>query len=435
LTRNWRTIALLTAMAAAVACVGTLAWWDGRRESAAALEDFGQEQATLAAAVASEAQARLGSEQPFIGLSHLNRPFESVLLLARPGEAQFRTLDGRAIASVPLQEGLASGASTVRLAGSDAAALGLPARTAMAGIARTGGWAIAVVKTAICERDLERHAGTRLVLSLLVALGLVGIFGGLALREQRRELELARNLALAQAAREQDARLQDLARAATMLTMASGVAHEISTPLGVIVGRAEQLLPRVAGDERARRSVEAILDQAEAIHQVVRNFLDLARGGAPSLELVPPERVVAAAMHLVEHRFAQAGVRLSSNLPAGLPPLRCEPRLLQHAVVNLLLNACDACPPGGNVEVSAAVSEGSISFSVLDDGSGITLQDAARATEPFFTTKPASKGTGLGLAIANEIAKSHHGLLSIGPAMTGGTRACVQIPLAEPSHA
>ena len=429
MTRNWKSILLLAAMALAVAAVGALARWDGQRESAAALEDFGREQATLAAAVAGDLGARVAAGRPLDDLAALNRPNEAVLFFAPPGEARLRTVDGRSLAVPALQRGLAAGLSTVRLSGPEAVVLGLPARTALAGLAHAGGWGVAVVATALRERDRERHASSRLLLAVLLAAGLVGIFGGFALREQRKELELARSLALAQAARQQDARLQDLAKAATMLTLASGVAHEISTPLGVIVGRAEQLLPRVEGDERAGRSVQAILEQAENIHRVMRGFLDLARGGPPSLQLFSPERVVAAALQLVEHRFAQAGVQLAASLPDGLPLLRCEPRLLQHAVVNLLLNACDACPRGGHVEVSAAQEGAGIRFTVLDDGAGITVQDAARATEPFFTTKPAGKGTGLGLAIANEIAKSHHGTLSIAPAVSGGTRASVQIPL------
>jgi len=212
-----------------------------------------------------------------------------------------------------------------------------------------------------------------------------------------------------------------------MLTMASGVAHEIATPLGVIVGRAEQLLPKVAGDERGQRAVQAILDQANSIHGVMRGFLDLARGGAPEMQLIAPAAVAAAALQLVEHRFVHAQVALTSRISETLPLLRCEPRLLEHALTNLLLNACDACAPEGHVELSAEQIDSSIRFTVLDDGTGIAVADAARATEPFFTTKP--QGTGLGLAIANEIAKTHRGSLHMEPSQPSGTRASVQIPL------
>ncbi|HEY2029741.1 MAG TPA: HAMP domain-containing sensor histidine kinase [Myxococcales bacterium] len=434
-----RTLVLIVCMFAAVGLAFALAYWDGARESAEALEDFGSEQATLAASIASNLQTRLSlmpadavlrlsPEQLFGGLSRLDRPNESLLFIAEPGKDDLLALDGRRIVSPPLQRALQNGAATVRLSRAEALALGLPERTAIAGLSRiAGGWGVAVVTSALRERDRERRAAMRLLLSVAVAALIVGAFGGLALREQRRELLLSRSLALAEAARAEDARLQRLQKAATMLTMASGVAHEIGTPLGVIVGRAEQLLPRVQGDERGERAVRAILEQAANIDAVVRGFLDLARGGAPSLQEVAPAAVAASAVRLVEHRFLQARVRLTSQVPETLPKLRCEPRLLEHALTNLLLNACDACAPGGHVDLSAAEEDSSIRFTVVDDGPGIEVEDAARATKPFFTTKP--HGTGLGLAIASEIAKTHHGWLQIEPSLPGGTRACVNIPL------
>jgi two-component system, NtrC family, sensor kinase len=429
-----RTAALLLAMAAAIACVGGLAWWDGARESSEALEDFGSAQATLAASVAVNLSTRLALAQSqselLEGLAQVERPHESLVLVAPPGRSELLALDGRRVASQPLRDALAKGVTTVRLGRPEALALGLPERMAIAGVARLpNGWGVAVVTSALRQRDRERRAGARLVLSLLLAALIVGAFGGLALRKQRRELLLSRSLALAEAARDQDARLQKLAKAATMLTMASGVAHEIATPLAVIVGRAEQLLPKLTADERGQRAVRAILEQAQNIHTVVRGFLDLARGGAPEMQLVAPAAVAAAALRLVEHRFVQAGVALVSRVPESLPPLRCEPRLLEHALTNLLLNACDACSAGGRVEISAAQEGSAIRFTVLDDGAGIAVADAARATEPFFTTKP--QGTGLGLAIANEIAKTHRGSLQIEPSQPSGTRASVQIPLSE----
>jgi len=95
--------------------------------------------------------------------------------------------------------------------------------------------------------------------------------------------------------------------------------------------------------------------------------------------------------------------------------------------VNLLLNACDASPPASTVHVDVTADASEITFAVTDEGEGITREHAARATEPFFTTKPS--GTGLGLAIANEIAKTHRGTLDLAQRTPHGTRACIRIPL------
>jgi len=211
------------------------------------------------------------------------------------------------------------------------------------------------------------------------------------------------------------------------------VAHEVSTPLAVIVGRAEQLLGRVQGDERATSVLGIVLGQAERIQQIIRRFLDMARGGPPSLRLVDPADIANAAAASVEHRFAKAGVALFRDLPPDLPRVQCDRELLEQAVVNLLLNACDACAPGGRVTLDIRAVDGDIAFVVDDDGEGLPPGAAGRVTEPFFTTKPAGEGTGLGLAIAREIVQHHRGKLTIEPLPPRGTRARIDVPADEAS--
>jgi two-component system NtrC family sensor kinase len=270
----------------------------------------------------------------------------------------------------------------------------------------------------------------RLVLSVLVASGLVLAFGGVAIRKQRKQLELAHRLTISEVERARDEHLLRAERVATMGTFAMGIAHEVATPLGVIVGRAEQLLGRLHDDERGARSAEAILKQADRIQHIVRRFLDMARGGPLSFARTDPSGIVRAATAALEHRFAKANVSLAADIPPSMPQIQCDCDLLEHAIVNLLLNACEACAPGGHVEVAARWDAECVAFVVSDDGIGIGPEDAARATEPFFTTKSAGGGTGLGLAIATEIAKSHRGELTIAPNAKRGTRVCIEIPIA-----
>jgi signal transduction histidine kinase len=134
---------------------------------------------------------------------------------------------------------------------------------------------------------------------------------------------------------------------------------------------------------------------------------------------------------LVDHRFRKVGVALELEVSGSLPAVACDQPLLEHALVNLLLNACEACKPGGTVRVRATADAHDVAFVVTDDGVGIKPADAARAMEPFFTTKPAGQGTGLGLAIASEIIKSHRGTLVLEPLPSHGTRACIEIPVSE----
>ena len=429
-------------MVAIVAAIAGLATWDARQESAAALQDFAQEQATLAGAVG--AALRIGSAggasipEPLLltGLRSIERPNALAILLRRPSEATLRTTAGQALAASRLIDALERGDSVVRIPRDEAAAYGLPARTALAGLSRVdagvaGVWDIVVIASAKRERDREDWAHRRLVLSVVTAGGLVLALGGVAMRTQRKELVLSRELAVATLQRSRDERLERASKAAVMGTLAMGVAHEIATPLGVIAARAEQMTARVAGDERLSASVSAILSQADRIDQVIRGLLGLARGDAPSARRIDPADLVENAVGLVAHRLAQAGVRLHRQAPPGLPAVMGDPKLLEHALVNLLLNACDACARDGDVSVSVERQGTSIEIAVEDSGPGISPADIGRALEPFFTTKAREGGTGLGLAIAQEIVSSHRGKLLFSTAALGGTRAAIRLPPAD----
>jgi signal transduction histidine kinase len=266
------------------------------------------------------------------------------------------------------------------------------------------------------------------VTGVLMASCLVGAFGGIALRTQRKQDALKRDLALADLRRERDAQLERENRAATMITLAAGIAHEVASPLNVIGGWAEQLADG-ADASRKGRAIPAILAQTERIREVLSGFLRLARGDVPPLEEIKPSAVVAAAVELVEHRFQKAGVVLSAHAPDDLPAVRGDLRLLEHALVNLLLNACDACMPGGAVEVRASADRTDVSFIVSDDGIGISPDNAARVIEPFFSTKAPGEGSGLGLAIATEIVKIHRGALTLAPREPCGTSASIRLPI------
>ncbi len=373
-------------------------------------------------------------------LKATERPNRVMLLLRPPAAHKLRTVDGRLVEAADVLAALDSGRTFLRLSPDEAGRLGLPPRTAVAGLARidtgaAGQWGIASIASAERERDRERWARWRLVLSVTTASGLVLMFGGLAMQKQRKELVLQHQLALADLARQGDERLEKAGRAATMGTLAVGVAHEISTPLGIIAGRAEQLIPKVANDERSASSVRIILEQIDRIHRVIRGLLGLARGDRPTTEPILPAALVAGAVSLVEHRFQKAEVRLTTEVAPDLPTIHGDPRLLEHALVNLLLNACDACSAGGAVRVTALANDTGrgLSIDVVDDGPGISHADAGRVLEPFFSTKPSGKGTGLGLPIVQEIVTNHRGSLSIVPVPPHGTRAVIKLPASEES--
>ena len=424
-------------MGLTVLLVAGLAYWDAIRESDAALRDLAKTQATAARSLsvtldALRAAGMGGDAQIRDILRRVERSGSARLFIRRPGDPSLRSMTGEEVSSARLIDAVDRHEQAVRIPREEAPLFGLPPRTATAGIAYPEdlrGAVVVTVSSAEHQRDREAWARRRLLLSVAAATGLVLVFGGVALRMQRTELVLEGELAVAALQRTSDERLERASKAAALGTLAIGVAHEISTPLGVITARVEQLQPKVAGDEKLSGAVTAIASQAERIRQVIRGLLGLARGDAPSAERIEPSGVVSEAVALVRHRIDSAGIGLTESIGNALPSIIGDQKLLEHAVVNLLLNACDACKhTGGTITVKAVEDGGDVAIVVEDSGIGISGSDVERALEPFFTTKAREGGAGLGLAIAREIVSNHRGTLTLAPMPGRGTRATIRLP-------
>ena len=254
-------------------------------------------------------------------------------------------------------------------------------------------------------------------------------FGGLSLRRQRHELELERQVAVSSLEREREALLADADKMAALAALSTGIAHEVGTPLGVIVGRVEQVLDRPECDVRTRAALDIVLEQVGRIQAIVRGCLALARGESPALARTPPSVLVEHAVSLVRHRFEKAEVDLDAEVASDLPEVSCDASLFEQALVNVLLNACQATPRGGRVRVRVGREGASVVFIVDDEGPGITAAVAKRATAPFFSTKRDQGGSGLGLTIAREIVSHHGGAIALERRTEhGGTRATISLP-------
>lgn len=442
-----RATLLVVGMLLSLCAISGLSMWDVKRRHAESMEDFGQHQERLAKTLALQLAdlLRQGGHpgdaawaQALASRQVLEQEGSAITLLALPHGGGFVSLAGRPAPAGFLAEAIAAGQSWARVPRDTAAALGLPRRAAVAGLvhfadASGATYRVAAVATALRARDRENQASLRALLSVLVAAGAVLLLGALALHWQGQELRMQKQLALEEAHRRREADLERASRAATLGTLAMGITHELSTPLGIIAARAEQLAGRPPEDDRSRRAIEVIQDQTGRMSQVIRGILALVRDQAPIADRPSALAICQGAMGLVGHRFAEYGVqlRLAAAEAASSPRLRGDQRLLEQALVNLLLNACDACGPGGQVTLTVLPTDEQVVFRVSDDGVGISPEAAARAMEPFFTTKPAGEGSGLGLAVTHEIVKSHRGTLRIGPQPGGGTCAEIVLPRTE----
>lgn len=429
--------------------------WSADDEREAAIEDLSHEQAVLAKAVAAVFEHRLEDRAarerapgPLTdaeivdllgGARRLEDRGELMVLVARPGERSFLTTSGRVVPSPRLQEGAEANAGTVTLPREEAVAFGLPDRRAVAGVATVvrstagpavGRWSLAVMASTARVRAREEHEERRVAVTMLVAVAVVAAFGTLSRRRQRAALELEQRGAVEALEREKESALARADKMAALAALSTGIAHELGTPLSIIVGRVEQVVSRAGEDERTKQALGIVVEQVERIQRIVRGCLALARGDAPLLVRTSPAALATRAADLVRHRFDKAEVRLVTDAPADLPDVSCEPSLFEQALVNVLLNACHASPPGAEVRLSLTPSGRHVTFAVEDEGSGIPAEVAQRATEPFFSTRRDQGGSGLGLTIAREIVAHHGGELTIAKRSERGTRATLTVLVA-----
>jgi len=216
--------------------------------------------------------------------------------------------------------------------------------------------------------------------------------------------------------------------------IASEVAHEIGTPLNVISGRAEYVLRDLPADHSAAAHLRTIVSQIDRISGIIASLLDLVRPRKAEVQDVELQPLLAPVLELLGPTARKKGLAVGLELPTDLR-LRADPNQLQQVAINLLVNAIEATPAGGRVDVRARPAAGrdarpGATLEVTDSGAGIRPEDMPRVFDPFFTTKPPGQGTGLGLAICREIVREHGGTIELASAPGAGTSVRVWLPAA-----
>lgn len=224
------------------------------------------------------------------------------------------------------------------------------------------------------------------------------------------------------------------AKLASLGQMAAGIGHEINNPLNNILSLAklmERGLP--AGDERLRKDVASLREEALRATRIVRGILDFARQMPPQYSRFEVRPWVEESFVLVERIAVEKAVTLAYRLDADEHVIDGDRGQLQQVLANLLLNAIDASPAGGTVTVEVRAGEAELTLLVHDRGGGIEPATLDRVFDPFFTTKPVGEGTGLGLSISLGIVQRHGGQLAVTSNPEGGVTAAVTLPRAPVS--
>ena len=224
--------------------------------------------------------------------------------------------------------------------------------------------------------------------------------------------------------------LETAARARSLETIGAKVAHELKNPLAAIKGLA-QLVARSPCEERTRERVEVMRGEIERMETILREYLSFAR----PLDDLRPEPVDAAkviddVLEVLAARAIEGGVAVRRE--GGRPTITADPRRLKEALLNLVSNAIEATPRGGQVTVRTSEHDGRTRIDVVDSGRGMSSEVLARIGTPYFTTREG--GTGLGVLLARAVAVQHGGELIHASIPGAGTTATITLPRELPSR-
>jgi two-component system NtrC family sensor kinase len=217
--------------------------------------------------------------------------------------------------------------------------------------------------------------------------------------------------------------------------LSASIAHEINNPLAGILTFAKLLVRTLDGgtpDDATRKTLVKNLHlverEAERCTAIVRNLLDFARERPLAVAEIDPAGVVEEALQLLANQLAIQNVRVERN-SQPLPKVDGDFGQLRQAVVNVIMNACEAMPLGGKLTVDTCVLEGGagVEIAMTDSGPGIPAEVLTRVFDPFFTTK--EKGTGLGLSVVYGIVERHGGRIDLKSEVGKGTRVAIRLPV------
>ncbi len=272
-------------------------------------------------------------------------------------------------------------------------------------------------------------------------IGLGDFAGPVALRADDEMSALAREMnAMCERLVTTVEQLRHADRLATVGKLASGVAHELGTPLNVVAARAKMIATGDTTPEESRDYARVIGDSTERMTKIIRQLLQFARRKGLQKEARDVETLTRETLDLLRPLAAKRSVELDIELSTAETAAPVDAGQLQQVVTNLVMNGVQAIPKGGHVKVRWTERRATpppeiggpaapcLCLEVADDGEGIVAENLARVFEPFFTTKDVGEGTGLGLAVSYGIMRDHGGWITVKSTRGKGTTFTVFLP-------
>jgi two-component system, NtrC family, sensor kinase len=223
--------------------------------------------------------------------------------------------------------------------------------------------------------------------------------------------------------------LQQTDKLSSIGLLAAGVAHEVNTPLTGISSYSQMLMQQIPETDPRRQLLEKIYRQTSRASSIVNNLLNFSRVSDARFAPVDLNRVLDDTIQLLETQLRNTQIEVVRNYADNLPLTPGHAAKLQQVFMNLILNARDAMPQGGQLEISTDFDETKVAINFRDTGIGITTEHLAKIYDPFFTTKQIGKGTGLGLAVSYGIIRDHGGDIGVESKPGAGTLFRITLPL------
>ncbi len=222
------------------------------------------------------------------------------------------------------------------------------------------------------------------------------------------------------------AKLRQAQRVSALGNLAAGVAHDVRNPLNAIKLLSSHAVDSL-GDRPEAKQVSTIRREVDRLEEIVSNFLSLAKETDLSPEPNRMDALLEECVRLFQKDAEERGVRLVSDLRAGDAVLLLDAKHWTRAILNVLLNALEATPPGGRVRIFSRVTASACEVEIRDDGPGLPREIVERVFDPYYTTKPG--GTGLGLSITRGIIEEHGGTIEMTSTEGSGCQVVISLPL------
>ena len=210
--------------------------------------------------------------------------------------------------------------------------------------------------------------------------------------------------------------------------LAAGIAHEINNPVHVLLSYLEYMVARAEPGDTILELLEPMGNALDNVANLAQQLRDFSRPASGRWEPLDVNEAIGQVLRLASKELLKRQISIQESLPAYLPQVRGDVRQLEQVFLNLLLNARDAMPSGGELFVETRADTDTIYATFRDTGMGISEEDLPRIFEPYFTTKE-DRGTGLGLAICQRVLMQHGGKITVQSNLGQGTSFTVHLPV------